>query len=58
MIPRLQHWWQETRASFWFVPAVIVVASAELASCLFLLTEANCIYVAPWSGRSYALPGS
>lgn len=37
MIPRLQHWWQETRASFWFVPAVIVLAAVGLASGLIFL---------------------
>ena len=37
LIPRLRHWWQETRASFWFVPAVIVVGAVGLASGLVAL---------------------
>jgi uncharacterized membrane protein len=34
MIPKLQHWWQETRSSFWFVPAVIVLGAVGLAAVL------------------------
>ena len=37
MIRKLQHWWQETRASFWFVPAVIVLGAVALATCLIIL---------------------
>ena len=37
MIPKLRHWWQETRASFWFVPAVIVLGAVGLASGLIAL---------------------
>jgi uncharacterized membrane protein len=34
MIPKLHHWSQEMRSSFWFVPAVIVLAAVGLASVL------------------------
>jgi len=37
MISNLQHWWQATRASFWFVPAVIVLGAIGLATCLIAL---------------------
>ncbi|MGV3484522.1 MAG: DUF2254 domain-containing protein [Planctomycetaceae bacterium] len=37
MIPRLRHWWQQTRASFWFVPAMIVLGAVGLASALIAL---------------------
>jgi uncharacterized membrane protein len=37
MIPKLQHWWQEMRSSFWFVPAVIVVGAVGLAAGLITL---------------------
>ena len=40
MIPKVQHWWQETRASFWFVPALIVVGAIGFAIGLIAL-EAN-----------------
>lgn len=34
MKTRLYHWWQETRSSFWFVPAVIVLDAVALATVL------------------------
>ena len=34
MIPKLRHWWQEMRSSFWFVPAVIVLGAVGLATGL------------------------
>jgi uncharacterized membrane protein len=34
MISRLQLWWQETRLSFWFVPALIVLCAVTLAVVL------------------------
>ena len=37
MIRKLQHWWQEMRASFWFVPALIVVGALGLAVGLIAL---------------------
>lgn len=40
MIPILQHRWRETRASFWFVPAVIVTSAVGLAAGLIGL-DAN-----------------
>lgn len=40
MIPKLRHWWQELRSSFWFVPAVIVLGAVELATGLIAL-DAN-----------------
>ena len=40
MIPKLRHWWQETRASFWFVPAMIVLGAVGLAAGLIAL-DAN-----------------
>jgi len=40
MILKLRHWWQETRSSFWLVPAVIVLGAVALATGLIAL-EAN-----------------
>ena len=40
MIPKLRHWWQEMRSSFWFVPAVIVLGAVGLATGLIAL-DAN-----------------
>jgi len=40
MIPKLRHLWQETRSSFWFVSAVIVLGAVGLATCLIAL-DAN-----------------
>lgn len=34
MIATLRHWWQETRSSFWFIPAVIVLGAVGLAAAL------------------------
>ncbi|MDQ7783022.1 MAG: DUF2254 domain-containing protein [Desulfomonilaceae bacterium] len=34
MITKLQHWWQETRSSFWFIPAVMVLDAVVLATVL------------------------
>jgi uncharacterized membrane protein len=34
MITKLHHWWQETRSSFWFVPAVLVLGAVGLATVL------------------------
>jgi uncharacterized membrane protein len=31
MIVKLQHWWQDARTSFWFVPALIVIGAVSLA---------------------------
>lgn len=31
---KLSHWWQSTRSSFWFVPALIVLGAIALASAL------------------------
>ncbi|MDQ6801533.1 MAG: DUF2254 domain-containing protein [Acidobacteriota bacterium] len=31
---KLGHWWQSTRSSFWFVPALIVLGAIALASAL------------------------
>ncbi|HBO45643.1 MAG TPA: DUF2254 domain-containing protein, partial [Planctomycetaceae bacterium] len=39
MIAKLQHWWQELRASFWFVPAVIVLGAVGLAAGLTALDK-------------------
>ena len=33
----LQHWWQELRASFWFVPGMIVLGAVGLASAMIWL---------------------
>jgi len=40
MIQKFQHWWQETRTSFWFVPTVIVLGAVGLATGLISL-DAN-----------------
>jgi uncharacterized membrane protein len=40
IIPKLRHRWQEMRASFWFVPALIVLGAVGLAASLIGL-EAN-----------------
>lgn len=40
MIPKLRHWWQEMRASFWFVPALIVLGAVGFATGLIAL-DAN-----------------
>lgn len=40
MISKLQHWWEETRTSFWFVPAAIVLGAVGLATGLIAL-DAN-----------------
>lgn len=37
MIAKLEHLWQETKSSFWFVPTVIVVAAVGLATGLIAL---------------------
>ncbi len=37
MISKLHYWWQETRTSFWFVPAVIVLGAVGLAIGLIAL---------------------
>lgn len=37
MITKLRHWWHETRSSFWFVPALIVLGAAGLATGLVAL---------------------
>jgi uncharacterized membrane protein len=34
MITKLRNWWHETRSSFWFVPAVIVLGAVGLAAVL------------------------
>jgi uncharacterized membrane protein len=34
MITKLHHWWQDTRSTFWFVPAVIVLGAVALAVVL------------------------
>ena len=34
MITKLHHWWQVMRASFWFVPSVIVFGAVALATVL------------------------
>ncbi len=34
MIAKFQHWWQETRTSFWFVPTLIVLGAVGLATGL------------------------
>ncbi|HUE71288.1 MAG TPA: DUF2254 domain-containing protein, partial [Pirellulaceae bacterium] len=34
MITKLRHWWHETRSTFWFVPAVIVLGAVGLATVL------------------------
>lgn len=34
MISKLRNWWHNTRSSFWFVPAVIVLGAVGLASVL------------------------
>ncbi len=34
MLSKLQHWWDETRSSFWFVPTLIVVGAVGLAAGL------------------------
>ena len=40
MIAKLRHWWQETRRSFWFVPAAIVLGAVGLATGLIAM-DAN-----------------
>lgn len=40
MIQRLRHRWQELRASFWFLPAVIVLGAVALATGL-IAVDAN-----------------
>ena len=37
MITKRRHWWHETRSSFWFVPAVIVLGTVGLATGLIAL---------------------
>lgn len=37
MISKLRHWWHETRSSFWFVPAVIVMGAVGLETGLIAL---------------------
>ncbi len=37
MIPKLQHWWQDLRSSFWFLPAIIVMGAVALAVGLIAL---------------------
>lgn len=37
MIIKLNHWWQELRSSFWFVPAAIVLGAVVLATVLITL---------------------
>jgi len=37
MITKWRHWWQEMRASFWFVPGVIVLFAVGLATGLIFL---------------------
>lgn len=34
MLTKLNHWWQEIRSSFWFVPAVMVLDAVVLATVL------------------------
>ncbi|KGO33129.1 membrane protein [Desulfobulbus sp. Tol-SR] len=34
MLRKLHHWWQESRSSFWFVPAVVVLDAVVLAVIL------------------------
>ncbi len=34
MLRKLHHWWQESRSSFWFVPAVVVLDAVVLAIVL------------------------
>ncbi len=46
MIPKLQHWWQEMRSSFWFVPVVIVVGAVGLAAGLITLDVTVELHVA------------
>lgn len=41
MIPKLRHGWQETRDSFWFVPALIVLGAVGLATLLIALDARN-----------------
>lgn len=45
MIPKLQHWWQEAQASFWFVPAAIVLCAVGLATGLIILDATVDLYV-------------
>jgi len=40
IITNFRHWWQETRTSFWFVPALIVAGAVGLAAGLIAL-DAN-----------------
>lgn len=37
MITKLNHWWDETRSSFWFAPSIIVLGAVGLASTLIAL---------------------
>lgn len=37
VITKLYHWWNETRSSFWFAPAVIVLGALGLASLLIAI---------------------
>ena len=39
MFATLHHWWQEIRSSFWFAPAVIVLASVGLAVLLIVVDK-------------------
>ena len=34
MLTKLRHWWQVLRASFWFIPAVMVLGAVALAIIL------------------------
>jgi uncharacterized membrane protein len=45
MILKLQHWWQEARASFWFVPAAIVLGAVGLATGLIVLDATVDVHV-------------
>lgn len=37
MITKLNHWWQEKRSSYWFVPAVMVLDVVVLATALIIV---------------------
>jgi uncharacterized membrane protein len=45
MITKLHNWWQETRSSFWFVPAAIVLGAVGLAIFLIAVDAAVDLHV-------------
>jgi uncharacterized membrane protein len=45
MLTKIKHWWQETRSSFWFLPAAIVLGAVVLAVVLINVDVATDLHV-------------